>query len=160
MDDVDADTRAIFRAWWTDVVHTYENIKQNVYTYSSTIAADLGNAINHTIRCIAEQNVEALDEVPLSYLTNLARQNHWKTPTVSAKYRHFDTALHQMLGYGSGPQNATEEHLEDILLLQMQGDLAFLDWHSNIGCTLHFWIDRDALDQLDFAKVVATYECD
>ena len=61
-----------------------------------------------------------------------------------------------MLGYGSGPQNATEEHLEDILLLQMQGDLAFFDWHSNIGCMLHFWIDRDALIELDFAKVVAT----
>jgi len=110
---------------------------------------------------MAEHDVEALDEVPLSYLTNLARQNHWRAPTVkNGKYRHFDTALHQMLGYGSGPQGATEEHLEDILLLQMQGDLAFLDWHSNIGCMLHFWIDRDALDQLDFASVVATYECD
>nr|WP_245313493.1 DUF1963 domain-containing protein [Bradyrhizobium sp.] len=65
-----------------------------------------------------------------------------------------------MLGYGSGPQDATEQHFEDILLLQMQGDRAFLDWHANIGCTLHFWIDRDALDRLDFAKVVATYECD
>ena len=74
MDDVDADTRAIFRAWWTDVVHTYENIQQYVYTYASTIASDLGNAINHTIRCMAEQNVEAPDEVPLSYLTNLARR--------------------------------------------------------------------------------------
>jgi uncharacterized protein YwqG len=161
MDDVDADTRAIFRAWWTDVVHTYENVKQYVYTYSSTIASDLGNAINHTIRCMAEQNVEALDEVPLSYLTNFARRNHWKTPTIGdGQYRHFNTALHQMLGYGSGPQDATEQHFEDILLLQMQGDRAFLDWHANIGCTLHFWIDRDALDRLDFAKVVATYECD
>lgn len=65
-----------------------------------------------------------------------------------------------MLGYGSGPQQATEEHLEDILLLQIQGELAFLDWHSKIGCVLHFWIDRDALDQLDFANVAAKYECD
>jgi uncharacterized protein YwqG len=161
MDDVDADTRAIFRAWWTDVVRTYENVQQYVSTYASTIGSDLGNAINHTIRCMAEQNVEALDEVPLSYLTNIARQNHWKIPRVrDGQYRHFNTALHQMLGYGSGPQNATEEHLEDILLLQMQGDRAFFDWHANRGCTLHFWIDRDALDQLDFAKVAATYECD
>lgn len=161
MDDVDADTRANFRAWWIDVVQTYERTQEYVYTYSSTITADLGDAINHTIRCMVEHDVEAFDEVPLSYLTNLARQNHWKAPTVeNGKYRHFDTALHQILGYGSGPQDATEEHLEDILLLQMQGDLAFLDWHSDIGCMLHFWIDRDALDQLDFANVVATYECD
>ncbi|WP_245326542.1 DUF1963 domain-containing protein [Bradyrhizobium sacchari] len=68
--------------------------------------------------------------------------------------------LHQMLGYGSGPQDATEEHLEDMLLLQIQGELAFLDWHSNIGCVLHFWIDPDVLAQLDFSQVVATLQCD
>jgi uncharacterized protein YwqG len=76
------------------------------------------------------------------------------------KHRHFRTALHQMLGYGSGPQDATEVHLEDVLLLQIQGDLAFFDWHSNIGGVLHFWIGRDALDQRDFSQVVATFECD
>lgn len=59
------------------------------------------------------------------------------------KHRHFRTALHQMLGYGSGPQDATEAHLEDVLLLQIQGDLAFFNWHSNIGGVLHFWIGRD-----------------
>nr|WP_247986750.1 DUF1963 domain-containing protein [Bradyrhizobium sp. 186] len=47
-----------------------------------------------------------------------------------------------------------------MLLLQIQGDLTFFNWHSNIGCVLHFWIDRDALAQLDFSQVVATYECD
>jgi uncharacterized protein YwqG len=65
-----------------------------------------------------------------------------------------------MLGYGSGPQDSTEVHLEDMLLLQIQGDFAFFNWHSNTGCVLHFWIDRDALTQLDFSRVVATYECD
>jgi uncharacterized protein YwqG len=110
---------------------------------------------------MATQDADASDDVPLSYLANLARQNHWKTPTVEdGQRRHFSTALHQMLGYGSGPQDATEVHLEDMLLLQIQGDRAFFDWHSNIGCVLHFWIDRDALTQLDFSQVVATYECD
>ena len=161
MDDVDADTKAAFRSWLADVVRAYEKMDGQVSTYTTQITADLGNAINHTIRCMVAQDVDARDDAPLSYVANLARQNHWKTPTVeNGKYRHFSTALHQMLGYGSGPQDATEVHLEDMLLLQIQGDLAFFNWHSNIGCVLHFWIDRDALAQLDFSQVVATYECD
>ncbi|MGY0570032.1 DUF1963 domain-containing protein [Bradyrhizobium sp. RDM12] len=69
MDEVDADTRATFRAWWIDVVQTYETMREYVYTYTSTIAADLGHAIDHTIRSMAEQDVDALDDVPVSYLT-------------------------------------------------------------------------------------------
>lgn len=161
MDNVDPETKASFRSWWLDVAHGYEKLARKVPTYAGRIADDLGNAINHTIRCMATQDVDISDHAPSSYVTNLARQNHWKTPTVhDGKYRHFNTALHQMLGYGSGPQDATEEHLEDTLLLQIQGELAFLDWHSNIGCVLHFWIDRNLLAQLDFSQVVATLQCD
>lgn len=161
MDDVDPDTKMAFRSWWLDVVQTYKKMDRRVRTYTSTLAADLGDAINHTIRCMAAQDADACDDAPLSYVANLERQNRWKTPTAEdGKRRHFDTALHQMLGYGSGPQDATEEHLEDMLLLQIQGELAFLDWHSDIGCVLHFWIDRDALARLDFSQVVATLECD
>ncbi|RXG92041.1 DUF1963 domain-containing protein [Bradyrhizobium zhanjiangense] len=161
MDDVDPDTKVSFRSWWFEVVKTYEKMDGQVRTYTSEFAADLGNAINHTIRCMATEEVDASEDAPFSYVTNLARQNHWKTPTVDdGRRRHFRTALHQMLGYGSGPQDATEEHLEDMLLLQIQGDLAFFDWHSNVGGVLHFWIDRDALARRDFSKAVATYECD
>lgn len=161
MDDVDADTKATFRSWWIGVVQAYDKMDRQVSTYTSKIAGDLGNAINHTIRCMVTQDVDARDDAPLSYVANLARQNHWKTPTAGdGKYRHFLTALHQMLGYGSGPQDSTEVHLEDVLLLQIQGDLAFFNWHSDIGCVLHFWIDGEALAQLDFSGVVATYECD
>jgi uncharacterized protein YwqG len=161
MDDVDPETKASFRSWWFNTTNTYGKLDGQVPTYVSTIAGDLGNTINHTIRCMATQDVDISDHAPSSYVTNLTRQNHWKTPTVrDGKYRHFKTALHQMLGYGSGPQDATEEHLEDTLLLQIQGELAFLDWHSNIGCVLHFWIDRDLLAQLDFSQVVATLQCD
>ncbi|WP_346732603.1 DUF1963 domain-containing protein [Bradyrhizobium sp. 186] len=60
----------------------------------------------------------------------------------------------------AAPKMRRRVHLEDMLLLQIQGDLTFFNWHSNIGCVLHFWIDRDALAQLDFSQVVATYECD
>ncbi|WP_440642722.1 DUF1963 domain-containing protein [Bradyrhizobium sp. PUT101] len=161
MDDVDPDTKASFRSWWFKIVHAYKKLDGQVPTYASTIADDLGNAINHTIRCMATQDVDISDHAPSSYVANLARQNHWKTPTVDdGKHRHFRTALHQMLGYGSGPQDATEVHLEDVLLLQIQGELAFFNWHSNIGGVLHFWIGRDALDQRDFSQVVATFECD
>ncbi|MCG2638677.1 DUF1963 domain-containing protein [Bradyrhizobium sp. GCM10023182] len=161
MDEVDADTKTAFRSWWLDVVQAYERIDRQVRTYAGQIAEDLGYAINHTIRCMATQGDDACDDAPFEYVANLERQNHWKAPTVEeGQRRHFGTALHQMLGYGSGPQDATEVHLEDMLLLQVQGDAAFFDWHSNIGCVLHFWIDRDALTQLDFSGVAATYECD
>ncbi|QIP07310.1 DUF1963 domain-containing protein [Bradyrhizobium symbiodeficiens] len=161
MDDVDADTKAAFRSWWFDIVQAYKKMNGQVRTYAGEIAGDLGNAINHTIRCMATHDVDAPDDAPLSYVANLARQNHWTTPTAEdGQRRHFRTAIHQMLGYGSGPQDATEEHLEEMLLLQIQGDLAFLNWHSDIGGVLHFWIDRDALAQRDFSRVVATYECD
>ena len=161
MDDVDADTKRAFRSWWLDVVQAYERIYRQVRTYPGEIAGDLGNAINHTIRSMATQDDHACGDAPHDYVANLERQNHWKTPTVNdGQHRHFRTALHQMLGYGSGPQDATEVHLEDLLLLQVQGDLAFFNWHSNIGCVLHFWIDRDALTELNFSRVVATYQCD
>lgn len=161
MDDVDADTKVAFRAWWFDIVQAYKKLDGQVRTYAGEIAADLGNAINHTIRCMATHDADATDSAPLSFVANLAQQNHWKSPTLEdGQRRLFRTAIHQMLGYGSGPQDATEEHLEDILLLQIQGDLAFFDWHSDIGGVLHFWIDRDALAQCDFSRVVATYECD
>ncbi|MBR0699120.1 DUF1963 domain-containing protein [Bradyrhizobium diazoefficiens] len=161
MDDVDPNTKATFRSWWIDVVRAYERMDGQVRTYAGEIVDDLGNAINHTIRCMATSDVDAPDEAPLSYVANLERQNLWTTPSVEdGQRRHFRTAIHQMLGFGSGPQDATEEHLEDMLLLQIQGDPAFFNWHSDIGGVLHFWIDRDALAQRDFSHVVATYECD
>ncbi|MGY4629021.1 hypothetical protein ACVWY3_006777 [Bradyrhizobium sp. USDA 4486] len=126
MDDVDPDTRMAFRSWWLDVVQTYEKMDGQVRTYTSTLACDLGDAINHTIRSMAEEDADACDDARASYVENLERQNRWKTPTVEdGKHRYFRTALHQMLGYGSGPQDATEEHLEDVLLLQ-KANLRFL----------------------------------
>ncbi|UPK27585.1 DUF1963 domain-containing protein [Bradyrhizobium sp. 195] len=161
MDDVSPDPKATFRSWWIDVVQTYKRMEGQVRTYAGEIVDDLRNAINHTIRCMFTQDVDASEDAPPSYVMNLVRQNRWKTPEArDGEYRRFSTALHQMLGYGSGPQDATEVHLEDMLLLQIQGDLAFSNWHSDVGGVLHFWIDRDALDRRDFSQVVATYECD
>lgn len=46
------------------------------------------------------------------------------------------------------------------MLLQIQGDWACLDLHTNIGCVLHVWIDPRAPSQLGFSKLEATLERD
>ncbi|WP_245444437.1 DUF1963 domain-containing protein [Bradyrhizobium sp. Y36] len=161
LDDVDAGTKAAFRSWWFDVVQGYQKLGRQVTTHVGQIAEDLGNAINYTIRCMATHDVDAVDDAPLNYVANLVRQNRWTAPTAAeGRRRHFHSAIHQILGYGSSWQDATEAHREDVLLLQIEGDLAFFEWHSDIGGVLHFWIDPDALAQGDFSQVVATYQSD
>lgn len=54
MDGVDPEAKAAFRSWWVDVVQAYERMEEHVSIYPTSIRADLGNAINHTIRCMAE----------------------------------------------------------------------------------------------------------
>lgn len=153
---LDAAAKDAFRAWWTDVVMKYEKVT----TYPTQLTGDVGAAINHNIRYLAAYHQQALADVPEKYVANLERQNHWKTPAAKdGKYRFFNMAIPQILGYGSSPQGAAEEHREDVLLLQLQGDAAFLEWHTNPGCMLHFWLSRDALATLDFSKAVATLEC-
>jgi len=67
--------------------------------------------------------------------------------------------MHQMFGYGERVQNAAAEHADDVLLLQIKGDPG-LAWNENVGCGLQLWIARDALQELRFAEVQATLECD
>jgi uncharacterized protein YwqG len=110
---------------------------------------------------MAAHDERTLVYAPRNYVANLRRQNHWKTPSMKeGQCRFFSTAIHQILGYGSSWQNAPVEHRDDVMLLQIQGDDAFFDWHANRGCVLHFWIGRNALSKLDFSEVEATLECD
>jgi uncharacterized protein YwqG len=165
LDSVDADAKSAFRAWWADAALKYETMyktmKRQLFTYPHQIIGDLGEVINHTIRYMAAQGERTLDYAPRSYVENLKRQNHWKTLSVDqSESRFFSTPIHQIQGYGSSWQDAPFEHCEDVLLLQIQGDQAFFDWHTNRGCVLHFWIGRDALAELDFSEVEATLECD
>ena len=161
LDAVDADTKAAFRSWWFGIVQSYQKLGEQVSTYVGNISEDLGHAINHTIRCMATYDLDSVDDAPLSYVANLVRQSRWMAPTAEeGQRRHFGTPIHQMLGYGSSWQDATEEHLDDILLLQIEGDLAFFNWHSDVGGVLHFWINPDALAQGDFSLAVATYQSD
>ncbi|MFT4118997.1 DUF1963 domain-containing protein [Bradyrhizobium sp.] len=104
MDRVDTDTKAIFRSWWLDVARAYKEMHGRTATYPGQMPTDLGNAINHTIRYMAIEDADLLDDVPLSYVVNLERQNRWMTPTgTDGQHRFFSIALHQMLGYGSSP---------------------------------------------------------
>jgi uncharacterized protein YwqG len=161
LESIDADTKSAFRDWWTDVVRRYGQMQERVSSYPSKLAWDLGEAINHAVRSAAAQDEAALASIPRKYVANLERQNHWKTPSAKeGQRRFFSTSIHQISGYGSSWQNATVEHGGDVLLLQIQGDLAFFDWHANTGCVLHFWIDPDALSEADFSNVEATLECD
>jgi uncharacterized protein YwqG len=109
---------------------------------------------------MAAHDEQALVHVPQKYVANLQRRNHWKIPSVQDDKHPFFDAIHQILGFGSSWQSAPDDHRDDILLLQIQGDDAFFNWHANCGCVLHFWIGRDALSKLDFSQVEATLECD
>jgi uncharacterized protein YwqG len=161
LENVDGDTKSAFRAWWADVVQKYDKMMGEVSTYPSTFAGELGEVINHAVRHAAAQGEAALASVPRKYVANLEQQNHWKTPDAEeGQYRFFTTPVHQISGYGSSWQRAPIEHDKDVLLLQLQGDLAFFNWHANTGCVLHFWINPDALTKLDFSQVETTLECD
>ena len=161
LENVDPDERQLFRVWWADVALKYETMRAQVSVYPFQIPRDLGEAIDHTIRYLAAYDERALVHAPLKYVENFGRRNHWKAPTAKeGQYRFFSTAIHQILGYGSSYQAAPSEHRDDVLLLQIQGDHAFFNWHSNSGCVLHFWIGREALSKLDFSDVEATLECD
>ncbi len=160
LESIDSDARQVFRAWWADVALKFEKMRAQVSVYPFQIPQDLGEAIDHNIRYIAAHDERALVHAPRKYVENLRRRNNWKTPTAKeGQYRFFSTAIHQILGYGSSYQDAPIEHRDDVLLLQIQGDSAFFNWHTNSGCVLHFWIGHDALSKLDFSEVEATLEC-
>ena len=66
---------------------------------------------------------------------------------------------HQMLGYGERVQAAAYERMDQVLLLQIKGDVG-LGWHSNNGCALQFWIRPEQLAESAFDTVDLTLECD
>ena len=158
---VDADAKEAYRAWWAGTIQNFNDMERQVSTYQSTFADDLGHAIDYNIKYMAAQGEQTLTHAPPQYIGNFEQRNHWKTPeSRQGQHRFFWTAIHQMLGYGSSWQDAPAEHVEDVLLLQVQGDSAFAGWHDNCGCVLHFWIGGDALARLDFSIVEATLQCD
>jgi len=161
LESVDDNAKEAFRAWWADVVLKYGKMRGQVSVSPYQFPRDLGHAINHTIRHVAAHDERALIHVPHNNVANLKRQNHWRTANAAeGQRRFFSTAINQILGYGSSWQGAPVEYRDDVLLLQIQGDNAFFNWHANCGCVLHFWISRDALAKFDFSEVEATLECD
>jgi hypothetical protein len=150
---VDADTKSSFKSWWVTVHHVF---KQND---CGDLRSDLEEAINQAVRCALVDGAEFREAIPHVYLDNLQRRNHFAGPNPAEELDHYSIAVHQMLGNGSGPQDARDEHHEDILLLQLSGDSGLQGWHSDIGCVLHFWIAPEMLARLDFSEVAATLEC-
>jgi hypothetical protein len=155
---VDAPTKEAFRAWWITIVRAYEGMRGRVSTYPGRFLDDAGEAIDHAVRRISAHAGAAA--APGRYVENLRRRNHWTVPSQKGGSRFFTTAVHQIGGYGSSWQDAPEEHRDDVLLLQIQGEDAFLGWHENSGCVLHFWIGGGDLEAVDFSTVEATLECD
>lgn len=160
-DSVTGAEKEAFRAWWMSVVSQYQEMQKEVSTYAHQFPEDLDNAIKHNIRLLATQDEEALTQAPQKYVETLKNLNHWTTPQITnGRYSTACMTIHQMLGYGESVQGAPAEHLDDVLLLQLKGDDAFLPWHNNCGCVLQIWIDREDLRRCDFAGAEATLECD
>jgi hypothetical protein len=99
--------------------------------------------------CYVSASHDALDVIPQTYRNLLAEAS---APSLRSP-------RHQMLGHALPVQWAPIQHAADVLLLQLMGDDG-LGWHSNIGCTLQFWISADSLERLDFDAVELTLECD
>ena len=93
--------------------------------------------------------------VPEPIQRAIEAEARWKRPVHSWGHN----PIHQMLGYGDCVQNAAYDRIDEVMLLQLQGDENF-GWHSNIGCSLQFWISPDALAKRDFEAVQVSFECD
>ena len=64
-----------------------------------------------------------------------------------------------MLGFGWSVQSGPEDHANDELLLQINGD-PIQSWFAIQSCVLQFYIDRESLAARNFSTVQATMDCD
>lgn len=95
--------------------------------------------------------------IPESFRQGLETVARWRPPKQTGA--RVKNPIHQMLGYGACVQSAPFDHADDVMLLQIHGDIE-IDWHNNSGCALQFWIAPDALAKRDFDAVKVTFECD
>jgi Domain of unknown function (DUF1963) len=150
-----------FRAWRLGVAESYSIMAGKSSASEVKILDDLQFIIEYNIKLLATKGQKILDRAPQHYVEDLRIRNRWFAPCyVRGRYLQPSMAIHQILGYGKPVQGAPYEHRDDILLIQIQGDKTLFPWHSNIGCVLQFWIQREALLNYDFDGVEATLECD
>jgi uncharacterized protein YwqG len=62
-----------------------------------------------------------------------------------------------MFGYGTNVQNAAEQNIDKILLLQLYSDGAMSWMFGDVG-TVQYWISREDLRARRFDRVVVTLE--
>jgi Domain of unknown function (DUF1963) len=92
------------------------------------------------------------------------RVERWTYPvfnmTTRVEVRHVSRPMHQTLGYGQQRQSAAEDHVNDVLLLQIvPGDC--LGWQGRYSSMLlQFWIKPKDLAAKRFDRVEMTSECD
>lgn len=144
---VDDATRAKFLAEWRALVAEHNRVSYAVKIFSHDPLRDLRNVVMAACYVCASHGASQL--IPDVYRSALERWNDVR--------RTFPQ--HQMLGYGLSVQSAAYERVDQVLLLQIKGDIG-LGWHSNNGCVLQFWITPEQLAERAFQAVDLTLECD
>jgi hypothetical protein len=93
-----------------------------------------------------------------------ARIKRWSAPVFAfdparpIEFRDLGAPMHQTLGFGELCQSAAEDHVDDILLLQLGG--GHLGWQGRFyEMLLQFWISSEDLAERRFDRVVMTEEC-
>lgn len=122
------------------------------------VAYRIWNFLRFSIdRSIREATPRCLDlEQPDRALINSAeREDFLPVFELIENDRFF--ARHQMFGYGTNVQNAAEEHIDKVLLLQLYSDGAMSWLFGDVGA-VQYWISKDDLKHKRFDKVIVTLE--
>lgn len=149
----DESTQQRFNEEWT----SFETAIKPMRIYACRPEQFRNEALRLVCYICASTSPEAAAIVPEPFRRALEAEARWQPPAPNRSGHQ--NVIHQMLGYGECVQNAGFDHIDDVMLLQLHGDIGF-DWHSNIGCSLQFWITPDALAQRDFDAAKVTFECD
>lgn len=102
-----------------------------------------------TARCLD------LEQTDRSLLNDAEKDDYWST-FENLRGDNFDYR-HQMFGYGTNVQNAAEQNIDKILLLQLYSDGAMSWMFGDVGA-VQYWISREDLRARRFDRVVVTLE--
>ena len=144
---VDDESRVRFLSEWRTLIADYRRISGTAKRRGRHPIRDQSKVVMAACYVCAANGASQL--IPEIYRSALERWNDV----------HRTFPQHQMLGYGERVQSAAYERMDQVLLLQIKGDVG-LGWHSNIGCALQFWIRPEQLAERAFQTVELTLECD
>ena len=126
------------------------NEAQAAYRISSFLRYSIDYSIRRaTPRCLD------LEQSDRSLLNDQEKSDYWSAfENIKKDCLH---QRHQMFGFGTNVQNASEDHLDKILLLQLYSDGA-MSWEFGDVGAVQFWISKEDLVNRRFEKVVVTLE--